>query len=68
RALVRAGFAGFVRPDHGRAIWGETSRPGYGLFDRALGAAYISGLFEGIGGIEGIGVRSGIFQRKAVPC
>ena len=27
-------------------IWGETGRPGYGLYDRALGAAYLTGLFE----------------------
>jgi mannonate dehydratase len=37
-----------VRPDHGRAIWNEESRPGYGLYDRALGAAYLNGLFEAI--------------------
>lgn len=48
RALVKNGFDGYVRPDHGRMIWGETGRFGYGLFDRALGAAYIVGLFEGI--------------------
>lgn len=29
-----------------RSIWGETGKPGYGLFDRALGATYINGLFE----------------------
>jgi mannonate dehydratase len=46
QALVRAGFNGYVRPDHGRMLWGETARPGYGLFDRALGAAYLNGLFE----------------------
>ncbi len=46
RALVRGGFDGHVRPDHGRMIWGETGRPGYGLYDRALGAAYLTGLFE----------------------
>ena len=46
RALVKAGFDGYVRPDHGRMIWSETGKPGYGLFDRALGAAYINGLFE----------------------
>lgn len=45
-ALHGAGFDGFVRPDHGRMIWGETGRPGYGLFDRALGAAYLNGLWE----------------------
>ena len=46
RALVDCGFDGYVRPDHGRMIWGEAGRPGYGLYDRALGAAYINGLFE----------------------
>jgi mannonate dehydratase len=46
KALADNGFDGYVRPDHGRMIWGETGKPGYGLFDRALGAAYINGLFE----------------------
>lgn len=46
RALVDNDFSGYVRPDHGRMIWGETGKPGYGLYDRALGAAYINGLFE----------------------
>ncbi len=46
KALVAGGFDGYVRPDHGRNIWGENGRPGYGLYDRALGAAYLSGLFE----------------------
>ncbi len=46
KVLVEAGFDGYVRPDHGRMIWGETGKPGYGLYDRALGAAYINGLFE----------------------
>ena len=46
KVLVDAGFDGYVRPDHGRMIWGETGKPGYGLFDRALGATYLNGLFE----------------------
>lgn len=46
KALVDTGFDGFVRPDHGRMIWGETGKAGYGLFDRALGATYLNGLFE----------------------
>ena len=46
KALTDNNFDGYVRPDHGRMIWGETGKPGYGLFDRALGAAYINGLFE----------------------
>ena len=48
KALVDTGFDGYVRPDHGRMIWGETGKPGYGLFDRALGATYINGLFEAV--------------------
>ena len=44
--LVNNGFDGYVRPDHGRNIFGEDAKPGYGLFDRALGCAYINGLFE----------------------
>ncbi|MCL2254942.1 MAG: mannonate dehydratase [Lachnospiraceae bacterium] len=38
----------YVRPDHGRMIWDEVGRPGYGLYDRALGAAYLNGLWEAI--------------------
>lgn len=48
KALVDSGFDGYVRPDHGRMIWGEKGRYGYGLFDRALGAAYLTGLFEAL--------------------
>ena len=48
KALVEAGFDGYVRPDHGRNIWGEDGKPGYGLYDRALGATYLYGLFEAI--------------------
>ena len=48
KALHDGGFDGYVRPDHGRMIWGETGRAGYGLYDRALGAAYINGLFEAV--------------------
>ena len=52
-SLAAAGFSGPLRPDHGRQIWSERQgeprgasvRPGYGLFDRALGAAYLNGLW-----------------------
>ena len=27
-------------------IWGETGKPGYGLYDRALGASYITGIWD----------------------
>ncbi len=45
-SLYKNGFDGYIRPDHGRMIWGETGRPGYGLYDRALGATYINGIWE----------------------
>lgn len=48
KALYENGFSGYIRPDHGRMIWGETGRPGYGLYDRALGAAYLNGLWEAV--------------------
>lgn len=48
RALYESGFSGYIRPDHGRMIWGEQARPGYGLYDRALGAEYLLGLWEAI--------------------
>jgi len=51
-ALVKAyhdvGFEWYVRPDHGRMIWDETGKPGYGLYDRALGAMYLNGLWEAV--------------------
>ncbi|MBS1225998.1 MAG: uxuA [Proteobacteria bacterium] len=53
RAYYEAGFEGYARPDHGRMIWGETGKPGYGLYDRALGAVYLNGLWEGIAKVEG---------------
>ena len=53
RALRDVGFAGPMRPDHGRMIWGETGRPGYGLYDRALGITYLQGLWEALVRSEG---------------
>lgn len=46
KVLHKNKFDGYLRPDHGRMIWGETGRPGYGLYDRALGAMYIAGIWE----------------------
>jgi mannonate dehydratase len=48
KAYYDVGFTGYLRPDHGRMIWGEEARPGYGLYDRALGVAYMNGLWEAI--------------------
>lgn len=47
-ALSELGFNGPMRPDHGRMIWGETGRTASGLYDRALGATYLQGLWEGV--------------------
>ncbi|AWC30893.1 TPA: mannonate dehydratase [Bacillus cytotoxicus] len=47
-ALYDNGFDGYIRPGHGRMIWGETGRPGYGLYDRALGAMYLTGIWESL--------------------
>ena len=46
KAYHDCGFKGYLRPDHGRMIWGETGKPGYGLYDRALGAMYMAGIWE----------------------
>lgn len=48
KALYDIDFNGPIRPDHGRMIWGEVGMPGYGLYDRALGATYLNGLWEAI--------------------
>lgn len=48
KALYDIGMEGPIRPDHGRMIWDEVAMPGYGLYDRALGATYLNGLWEAI--------------------
>jgi mannonate dehydratase len=48
KALYEINFTGPIRPDHGRMIWDEVAMPGYGLYDRALGATYLNGLWEAI--------------------
>jgi mannonate dehydratase len=51
KALHDVNFKGYVRPDHGRMIWDETTkkgRPGYGLYDRAIGANYLLGIWEAL--------------------
>ena len=49
KAYHDCGFNGYIRPDHGRHLWGEkpgTVRPGYGLYDRALGIMYMLGVWD----------------------
>lgn len=48
KALHDTDYDGYIRPDHGRNIWGEDGRPGYGLYDRALGITYLLGLWEAL--------------------
>jgi mannonate dehydratase len=61
RAFHERGYEGYCRPDHGRHIWGERCRPGYGLYDRALGIMYIWGLWDAYrrGATAGAGVGAG---------
>lgn len=48
KAYHKIGFKGYIRPDHGRHLWGEEQecRPGYGLYDRALGIMYMLGIWD----------------------
>ncbi len=48
KAYHDAGFEGYVRPDHGRHIWDEQCRPGYGLYDRGLGIMYLWGIWDSL--------------------
>jgi mannonate dehydratase len=48
KAYHENGFAGYVRPDHGRHIWDERCRAGYGLYDRALGIMYLWGIWDSL--------------------
>ncbi len=49
KAYHDCGFEGYIRPDHGRHLWDEKPgnvRPGYGLYDRALGIMYMLGALD----------------------
>ena len=49
KAYHECGYEGYIRPDHGRHLWNEgpgTVRPGYGLYDRALGIMYMLGAWD----------------------
>jgi len=48
KAYHEFGFTGYARPDHGRHIWNEQCRPGYGLYDRALGIMYLWGIWDSL--------------------
>lgn len=50
KAYNEIGYEGYARPDHGRHLWGEekTCRPGYGLYDRALGIMYLWGVWDSL--------------------
>ncbi len=49
KAYHDCGYEGYIRPDHGRHLWDEKPghvRPGYGLYDRALGVMYMLGAWD----------------------
>lgn len=48
KAYHDAGFQYYIRPDHGRHLWNENCRPGYGLYDRALGIMYMLGVWDSL--------------------
>ncbi len=48
KAYHENNFTGYARPDHGRHIWDEKCRPGYGLYDRALGIMYLWGIWDSL--------------------
>ncbi len=51
KAYHDCAYDGYIRPDHGRHLWGEsagTVRPGYGLYDRALGIMYMLGVLDSL--------------------
>ena len=51
KAYHDCGFEGYIRPDHGRHLWNEgpgNVRPGYGLYDRALGIMYMLGVWDSL--------------------
>ena len=52
-AFHEIGFTGYMRPDHGRDIWDEVGRPGYGLYDRALGIMYLHGIWDALNRKDG---------------
>ncbi|MDR2538384.1 MAG: mannonate dehydratase [Bifidobacteriaceae bacterium] len=50
KVFAEHNYSGYIRPDHGRQLWDENTtrkpRPGYGLYDRALGIEYLLGLWD----------------------
>lgn len=51
KAYAEADYQGYIRPDHGRHLWSENTeagrpRPGYGLYDRAMGTQYLLGAWD----------------------
>ncbi|WP_136603620.1 mannonate dehydratase [Paenibacillus dokdonensis] len=53
------GFEGYARPDHGRHLWDEECRPGYGLYDRALGIMYLWGLWDALERVQPLHRKEG---------
>ncbi len=48
KILYENDYSGLIRVDHGRNIWDEERKSGYGLYDRALAVSYLTGLIEAL--------------------
>src|SRR5690625_1282274 len=55
KAYHDVGFTDYVRPDHGRHVWDESCRPGYGLYDRGMGIMYLWGIWDTLERVKEIG-------------
>ena len=63
-------FEGYIRPDHGRHLWGEgpgTVRPGYGLYDRALGIMYMWGIWDMLDKLGHLGYAGQAGRERLTP-
>jgi mannonate dehydratase len=66
KAFHDTGYSGYIRPDHGRMIWNEQARPGYGLYDRALGTMYLWGIWDSLDKLQQAElVQSWSFEEKS---
>lgn len=44
--ILEKNYKHYLRPDHGRHLFDEECRPGYGMYDRAFGIMYINGITD----------------------
>ena len=64
KAYHDSNFTGYTRPDHGRHIWDEQCRPGYGLNDRALGIMYLWGIWDSLERLKTITEKNHLYTNE----